>query len=401
MATASGLPRVVCPACQVEMGLEAILGSDDARGVVALMARIPGPPALRKALLRYVGLFAPAKRQIGWGRVERLLGEVVEMLERGTIARNGQVYAAPLDYWAAALDTLFVLPGLRRPLKTHGLLLEIITGLASKADAKAESATQRGTRGETPIGRMPEWRSDAMPAEPAAAVPPYKPRSREAIAAGLQNLKDVLAGAAIPSHPNPTQGVIMAKKAKATAKPIAQSRAETAQLITALGDAQRERIRIKTEMDDQVAIIAQTYTDPLAALDAQIATHLDMIHGWCEAHRDELLGDGGKSANLTTGDVGWRRDPPSVTVRGEEAVLARLDELGLESWVRVIHEVAKDAILSDRAATLAVIHCDEEAEAAASATARIAKIAEIPGLSINAGREKFWVQPAELVADPA
>lgn len=92
------LPVVSCPACQTVMGLEALLGTANARGVVALMARAPGTPALRLALLRYVGLFSPEKRQIGWYRVEKLLGEVVEMMETSRVTRAGQNFAAPLEY---------------------------------------------------------------------------------------------------------------------------------------------------------------------------------------------------------------------------------------------------------------------------------------------------------------
>lgn len=44
------------------------------------------------------------------------------------------------------------MPSLRRPLKTHGLLLEILTSHASKADSQAESAKLRSGRGETPVG---------------------------------------------------------------------------------------------------------------------------------------------------------------------------------------------------------------------------------------------------------
>lgn len=148
----SGLPRVVCPACQVEMGLEAILGSDDARGVVALIARMPGSPALRKSVLRYVGLHSPAQRKIGWDRVEILMGEVVEMMDAGSIQRDGRTWPAPLAYWSDALDKLFNIPNLVRPLKGHGLLLKIIADMAASDDAKAESAKLRSGRGETPVG---------------------------------------------------------------------------------------------------------------------------------------------------------------------------------------------------------------------------------------------------------
>jgi len=194
----SGLPRVVCPACQVEMGLEAILGSDDARGVVALLARMPGSPSLRKALLRYVGLFAPAKRQIGWDRVEKLLGEVVEMMESGRVTRAGASYATPLDYWQAALDALFAMPTLRRPLKSHGLLLEILVGLAGKADARAEQQRIASGRGETPVAQASRLPTAKDAGKDACAT---KPRTRSGTAAGLQSLRDVLAG-----NPLSTQG---------------------------------------------------------------------------------------------------------------------------------------------------------------------------------------------------
>lgn len=184
----SGLPLVTCPACQTEMGLEALLGEANARGVVALMARMPGPPALRLGVLRYVGLFAPAKRQIGWDRVERLLGEVVEMMETGRIQREGRTWPAPLDYWSAALDALFAMPTLRRLLKGHGLLLEILFGMAQKADAKAESAALRTGRGETPVGTSGAHR------EFAPAPEQKKPRNPAVAAAALATAKSLLKG---------------------------------------------------------------------------------------------------------------------------------------------------------------------------------------------------------------
>lgn len=194
----TGLPEVTCPACQITMGLEALLGTANARGVVALMARAPGTPALRLALLRYVGLFAPAKRQIGWDRVEKLLGEVVEMMETGRVERGGITYAAPLDYWSAAMDALFAMPSLRRPLKSHGLLLEILVGLAGKADARAEQQRIASGRGETPVAQASHLPASKDAGKDACAT---KPRTRSGTAAGLQSLRDVLAG-----NPISTQG---------------------------------------------------------------------------------------------------------------------------------------------------------------------------------------------------
>jgi len=148
----TGLPPVTCPACQTEMGLEALLGADDARGVVELLARMPGPPTLRKGLLRYVGLFAPAKQRLRWGRVESLLAEVLVMIEAGRVERNGRTWPAPLDYWQMAVEAVLANAHLRRPLKSHGYLLEIIAGLADKAEAKAETRTEQIRQGHAGTG---------------------------------------------------------------------------------------------------------------------------------------------------------------------------------------------------------------------------------------------------------
>lgn len=148
----TGLPAITCPACQTEMGLEAILGADDARGVVEILARMPGSPTLRKGLLRYVGLFAPAKQRLRWGRVESLLDEVLGMVESGRVERNGRSWPAPLDYWQMGIEVILANTTLRRPLKSHGYLLEIIAGLADKAEAKAESRTEQTRQGHAGTG---------------------------------------------------------------------------------------------------------------------------------------------------------------------------------------------------------------------------------------------------------
>lgn len=194
----TGLPLVSCPSCHVEAGLEAFLGADDARGVVALMARAPGSPALRKALLRYVGLHAPAKRRITWDRAEKLLAEVIEMMESGRVERGGRSLPAPLDYWLHGLDAIFAMPALRRPLKGHGLLLEIISGLSGRTEAKQEQQRLTQGRGETPVGGSPlskrGARGDLAPAE-RTDVPKKPTHNPEAAAKAIAKAKSILKGA--------------------------------------------------------------------------------------------------------------------------------------------------------------------------------------------------------------
>lgn len=72
------------------------------------------------------------------------------------------------------------------------------------------------------------------------------------------------------------------------------------------------------------------------------------VQAWCEANRDTLT-DGGKvkSANLITGEVSWRQRPPSVSVRGVDAVIDTLKRLGLGVFVRTKEELNKEAILNE------------------------------------------------------
>lgn len=181
----SGLPHVVCPACHTQMGLEAMLGTDDARGVVEALASMPGPPLLRKSVLRYVGLFAPASQKLRWDRAERLLREVAEMMAVARIERGGRVWPAPIDYWQQAFDAIFTMATLRRPLKSHGLLLEIIAGLAAKAEAGAETKREAARAGHTPVGGLPSKTPEKQEAETPRA-------SKETIAAALAGAKSIV-----------------------------------------------------------------------------------------------------------------------------------------------------------------------------------------------------------------
>lgn len=129
---------------------------------------------------------------------------------------------------------------------------------------------------------------------------------------------------------------------------VPQSRDEAAADIRKIGDLQREALRTTTEMNDSIAHITQNFQPRLDALNDQIKTLQEGVQGYCEAHRVELT-DGGKvkTANLITGEVQWRQRPPSVSVRGSDAVLDMLKRLGLTRFIRAKEEVNKEAILNE------------------------------------------------------
>ena len=108
---------------------------------------------------------------------------------------------------------------------------------------------------------------------------------------------------------------------------------------------------------------AKPYAGRIVELTKGVAT-------WCEAHRGELTKEGKtKTARLATGEVSWRMRPPSIVLRGAEAVIDALRKLGMDRFLRVKVEVDKNAMLAEPEA-----------------------VAKIKGVSISQ-REEFVVKP--------
>lgn len=162
-------------------------------------------------------------------------------------------------------------------------------------------------------------------------------------------------------------------KKPATPRTVPQSRDQVADAIAALGQLDRDLKRIGADMNDELAAVKARFEAAAEPLRKNMEDLTAGVQVWCEAHR-ETLTQGGKvkTATFTTGEVAWRTRPPSVTVRGAEAVLAALRKLGLKRFIREKAEVNKEAILNEPQA-----------------------IAAVPGISISQG-EDFAVTPFEL-----
>lgn len=161
-------------------------------------------------------------------------------------------------------------------------------------------------------------------------------------------------------------------KQEATPHPIPQTHDEVVAAIAEIGRRQRERTRIETTMNDQLAELRQVF-------EGEAAPHLDAIRVlqkgiqvWCEANRAALTDHGRvKHARLASGEVNWRMTPPKVMVRAVENVLAELRRAGLERMIRVQEAVNKEAVLLEPGA-----------------------VAGIQGISISQ-REEFVIVPFE------
>ena len=86
-----------------------------------------GIDELGEALIRYLGLFRPAKSSLTFDRVATLLGELTPMIQAGKIKRGGVECDAPVEAWIYAINQMMAnRQALKLPMKSHGYLLEII-----------------------------------------------------------------------------------------------------------------------------------------------------------------------------------------------------------------------------------------------------------------------------------
>jgi phage host-nuclease inhibitor protein Gam len=154
---------------------------------------------------------------------------------------------------------------------------------------------------------------------------------------------------------------------------VPQSKDECAFYINKIGRLHREIAVQTAAMNDEIAKITDRYTTVFAPLQDNIKFLQSGVQSWCEANRDELTNGGkSKSGQFVTGTVQWRQKPPSVVVRGVDAVIEALNRLGLGRFVRVKEELNKEAILNEPEA-----------------------VKGVAGLSIKTGVEDFVIQPFE------
>lgn len=154
---------------------------------------------------------------------------------------------------------------------------------------------------------------------------------------------------------------------------VCQSREQAVDDIRAIGDTQREIVRLETELNDQIAELTNAVAPTVAALKERIAQLQGGVHLWCEANRAQLTENGKvKTANLITGEVRWRFRPPSVSIRGVEDVIDCLRKMNLVQYLREKVEINKEAILAEPGA-----------------------VAAVPGISVKSGVEDFEIIPFE------
>ncbi|MCA3288205.1 MAG: host-nuclease inhibitor Gam family protein [Roseomonas sp.] len=160
------------------------------------------------------------------------------------------------------------------------------------------------------------------------------------------------------------------KRAAETATPP-KHRDEAEAYLERIGSIQREIQLNKTVLAEAVARV----TADIEASSAKLGEEHDRLFRglqlWAEANRHALT-DGGKTktVRLNNGSIAWRLAPPSVQIKGQEAVLAYLMQENGEEFLRTKVEINREAMLAN-------------AEQAS----------KIPGVMIKSAGESFVIEP--------
>lgn len=129
---------------------------------------------------------------------------------------------------------------------------------------------------------------------------------------------------------------------------VPQSLEEVNGAIAEIGVHQRDRKRIETEMQADLAAARARYEADAAPHADKIKELSQGVQVFCEAHRGELTKDGKtKTIKFAAGEVSWRMRPPSIVVRGTDAVISALRRLKLDRFLRTKVELDKSAMLNE------------------------------------------------------
>ncbi|MFH0873829.1 MAG: host-nuclease inhibitor Gam family protein [Candidatus Komeilibacteria bacterium] len=124
-----------------------------------------------------------------------------------------------------------------------------------------------------------------------------------------------------------------------------------------IGELERQIEGAQLNAEDQMAAIRASLQHRLDPRVKELSDLLGGLVAFAEANKVALT-DAGKLRTIQLGDdnwFGWRLSPPGVEIRGEKAVIKRLQEAGLDRFIRQTPKIDREAMLKDRAAATAVV----------------------------------------------
>jgi len=138
---------ICCPSCGGEMSLDVLVAHNELRRV--LFDLLEKSLSCGSLVLRYVGLFRPAKNRMSADRFAKLIGQLLPDIQREAITHKGRDWPVPVDAWNAGLEAMLEKASagkLQLPLENHNYLYAVLVGMADKAEAQAESQREEERR---------------------------------------------------------------------------------------------------------------------------------------------------------------------------------------------------------------------------------------------------------------
>jgi len=137
-------------------------------------------------------------------------------------------------------------------------------------------------------------------------------------------------------------------KSRAETVRVPADRAEAEAMVARIGELAREQTLRETALEESIAKAKEAAEREAAQPKAELADLQRGLQIWAEAHRDELTRQGRiQTVRLGTGEIGWRRRPPKVTVSNPDAVIEALRKGGLDRFIRTKAEVNREAMLAE------------------------------------------------------
>lgn len=125
--------QLQCPCCGEQFPIEAGFADADGKKLAALLAGLD--PKLGRAVLNYLRLFSPAKRGLRMTRAIKLVEELLDLVNAGTVqkdARTNDSKPAPPRIWTAGIEQMLITRDrLSLPLDNHNYLRTVVYGIAS------------------------------------------------------------------------------------------------------------------------------------------------------------------------------------------------------------------------------------------------------------------------------
>jgi len=193
-----------CPACNAELDLSVVFASEEEHRVLARLINISIP--LGNRVFGYLSLHKPPKQRLSSAKKLKLISELLPDLERQAISHKGRDWAAPLGLWAQAFDSMAARRAtLDLPLKGHGYLYAMLSGLADKVEAQQEAQTEADRRTAPPAatvtvrGQVKSIADTLAGGNHNAPIPPAPPPGPRAESHTVRKMKAEIAAKKTPN----------------------------------------------------------------------------------------------------------------------------------------------------------------------------------------------------------